>query len=137
MEYEEYEKLEKFKSSYHDLNKNKYKQHLFLFKKSKNNDLPIYISTKSLPKIYDKIYKEIERFPDYEYDNCIAYEMLIRTQEYLHATTKSTNEKIMILDKLGLDFEEANHIGFQKMNLVYKKSNNLGEKFHSNLVSTK
>ena len=78
MEYEEYEKLEKFKSSYHDLNKNKYKQHLFLFKKSKNNDLPIYISTKSLPKIYDKIYKEIERFPDYEYDNCIAYEMLIK-----------------------------------------------------------
>ena len=34
-----------------------------------------------LPKRSDSIYKEIEEFEDYEYSNCIAYEMAIRNKE--------------------------------------------------------
>jgi hypothetical protein len=34
-----------------------------------------------LPKLTDSIYKEIEEFEDYEYSNCIAYEMCIRNKE--------------------------------------------------------
>ncbi|MCT7545410.1 hypothetical protein N5T80_03655 [Aliarcobacter cryaerophilus] len=34
-----------------------------------------------LPKRSDLIYKEIEEFEDYEYSNCIAYEMCIRNKE--------------------------------------------------------
>ena len=34
-----------------------------------------------LPKRSDSIYKEIEEFEDYEYSNCIAYEMCIRNKE--------------------------------------------------------
>lgn len=33
------------------------------------------------PEIDDEIYKEIERFKEYEYTNCIAYEMAIRNKE--------------------------------------------------------
>lgn len=35
-----------------------------------------------LPKLTDRIYKEIEEFEDYEYSNCIAYEMCIRNKEF-------------------------------------------------------
>ena len=35
----------------------------------------------NLPKRTDVIYKEIESFEDYEYTNCIAYEMAIRNDE--------------------------------------------------------
>lgn len=34
-----------------------------------------------LPKRSDSIYKEIEEFEDYEFTNCIAYEMAIRNEE--------------------------------------------------------
>ena len=34
-----------------------------------------------LPKRSDSIYKEIEEFEDYEYSNCIAYEMCTRNKE--------------------------------------------------------
>ena len=34
-----------------------------------------------LPKRKDPIYKEIEEFKDYEFTNCIAYEMAIRNKE--------------------------------------------------------
>ena len=34
-----------------------------------------------LPKRSDLIYKEIEEFEDYEYSNCIAYEMCTRNKE--------------------------------------------------------
>ncbi len=36
---------------------------------------------KKLPKRTDDIYREIEQFKDYEYTNCIAYEMAIRSKE--------------------------------------------------------
>jgi len=34
-----------------------------------------------LPKRDDNVYKEIEAFEDYEYTNCIAFEMAIRNDE--------------------------------------------------------
>jgi hypothetical protein len=36
------------------------------------------------PKIDDEIYKEIESFEDYEYTNCIAYEMATRTNSFFN-----------------------------------------------------
>jgi len=36
------------------------------------------------PIIDDEIYKEIESFEDYEYTNCIAYEMAIRTNSFFN-----------------------------------------------------
>lgn len=36
-----------------------------------------------LPRRSDNIYKEIENFEDYEYTNCIAYEMAIRNDEVI------------------------------------------------------
>ena len=39
---------------------------------------------KELPKRSDLIYKEIEEFKDYEYTNCIAYEMAMRNEEIIN-----------------------------------------------------
>lgn len=47
----------------------------------------------SYPKIDDDIYKEIENFEDYEYINCIAYEMAIRSQNFIN-DFDITNEDI-------------------------------------------
>ncbi|PNV83258.1 MAG: hypothetical protein C0627_06985 [Sulfurimonas sp.] len=55
-----------------------------------------------LPKRDDNIYKEIEKFQDYELTECIAYEMAIRTplvKEYLELK-KSIKNKILELYKL-------------------------------------
>jgi hypothetical protein len=38
----------------------------------------------NLPKRSDSIYKEIESFKDYEFTNCIAYEMAIRNDEVIN-----------------------------------------------------
>lgn len=43
-----------------------------------------------LPKRSDPIYKEIEEFKDYEYTNCIAYEMAIRNKEVIKLKNKLT-----------------------------------------------
>lgn len=42
----------------------------------------MHFDSKELPKFTDKIYNEIKSFPDYDYLNSVAYEMLIRTSEY-------------------------------------------------------
>jgi hypothetical protein len=39
-----------------------------------------------------KIYEEINNFKDAEYIYCIAYEMLIRTDEYNYSTPKSQDK---------------------------------------------
>ena len=41
-----------------------------------------------LPKRSDSIYKEIEAFEDYEFTNCIAYEMAIRNKEVINICNK-------------------------------------------------
>ncbi len=47
---------------------------------------------RELPKRSDTIYKEIESFEDYEYTNCIAYEMAIRNYNFLNNIKKSVLE---------------------------------------------
>lgn len=46
----------------------------------------------NLPKRTDTIYKEIESFEDYEYTNCIAYEMMIRDVSYINKVKTTINE---------------------------------------------
>ena len=41
-----------------------------------------------LPRRSDSIYKEIEQFEDYEFTNCIAYEMMIRNKEVINLIYK-------------------------------------------------
>lgn len=48
----------------------------------------------SLPKRTDDIYKEIENFEDYEYTNCIAYEMAIRNKIVRDIKSKIINKEI-------------------------------------------
>lgn len=44
-----------------------------------------------LPKRSDSIYKEIETFENYEFTNCIAYEMAIRTNSFFSNTIKGVS----------------------------------------------
>ena len=51
-----------------------------------------------LPKLTDSIYKEIEEFEDYEYSNCIAYEMCIRNKEVKKILKSITNKRDEIIE---------------------------------------
>ncbi len=76
--------------------------------------LPIEIShelnlfdIRKLPRKDDKIYLEIKNFPDYDYLNSIAYEMVIRTSEYKKIQDdfefNNREEKIKECEQLGID----------------------------------
>jgi hypothetical protein len=96
---------------------------LFNTKFCKNGSF--YVDTKSLPRINDNIYREIERFPEYDYINSIAYEMLIRTNEFnaLHQNMDlSRNEKIKAYDKLGVDLKEIESYGYRKISSYYNQN---------------
>ena len=73
------------------------------------------------------IYKEIKKFKDAEYIYCIAYEMLIRTDEYnkLLQSYKSLRNK----SKYDMTNDE-----FSKLNNLIKQMNELGLKKTSFLV---
>ncbi|MCT7587036.1 hypothetical protein [Aliarcobacter butzleri] len=60
-----------------------------------------------LPKRSDLIYKEIEEFEDYEYSNCIAYEMCIRNKEVKKILKSITNKRDEIIEFFE-DYEEYN-----------------------------
>lgn len=60
-----------------------------------------------LPERIDPIYKEIESFEDYEYSNCIAYEMAIRNDE-VKRFIKMRNNFILDMD-IDIDGEEINN----------------------------
>ncbi|MGJ0336337.1 hypothetical protein [Aliarcobacter cryaerophilus] len=101
-----------------------------------------------LPKRSDSIYQEIENFEDYEYTNCIAYEMMIRCPEVLKDREWLVNEliplyhddkitkdelyEIFYLKDYGLDFFNLAHIdnlnrGFfdgKKISIEILKNNN-------------
>ena len=76
------------------------------------NDLYIEFNIKLPPNLKNrKIYEKIETFKDYEYIYCIAYEMLIRTDEYNSLLKKyddlmdiaikiPKNEEVVKLDNL-------------------------------------
>ena len=60
-----------------------------------------------LPKKSDSIYKEIEEFEDYEYSNCIAYEMCTRNKEVKKILKSITNKRDEIIEFFE-DYEEYN-----------------------------
>lgn len=82
------------------------------------------IDTNAFARIDNAIYQDIENFPEFDYDNSIAYEMLIRTHEYkqLQYDSSLTNdEKIQFYDKLGVDLQEIYNYAFKKSNFFSNK----------------
>ena len=55
-----------------------------------------------LPKRKDPIYKEIEEFKDYEFTNCIAYEMAIRNKQVI----KIFNNEILNIKSIDMRVEQ-------------------------------
>ena len=55
-----------------------------------------------LPKRKDPIYKEIEEFKDYEFTNCIAYEMAIRNKQVI----KIFNNEILNIKSIDMIVEQ-------------------------------
>lgn len=91
-------------------------------------DILSRIDTNAFARIDNAIYQEIENFPKFDYDNSIAYEMLIRTHEYKqlqYDSSLSNDKKIQLHDQLGVDLKEI-------YNYALKKSN-----FFSNQQTTK
>lgn len=90
------------------------------------------IDVKELPKIDDSIYQEIEHFPDYDYLNSIAYEMLIRTREYkvlVENVSEDREKRIKKFDQLGLDINDvydlkkiSNHYAPETANNTFSNS---------------
>lgn len=70
-----------------------------------------HFDARKLPKIDDPIYIDIENFPDYDYLNSVAYEMLVRTREYKglidNVSEYSYDERIKEFDQLGLDINDV------------------------------
>lgn len=103
---------EEFYDLYHK--EGKYKNSSFrhrkrsIFGNSNNLNNSGYSPFSKLSRIDEQKYKDIESLPDNDYRNSIAYEMLIRTDEYFLAKSPelSKEEKISILDKLGISYEE-------------------------------
>ena len=106
-----------------------------------------------LPKRSDLIYKEIEEFEDYEFTNCIAYEMAIRNKEvqkviidFDKCISIDSNEYFELVNKLenffiplGEDYiniEENEEITFKVLGGLYLEypfiNNELREKHNYN-----
>ena len=72
-----------------------------------------------LPKLTDSIYKEIEEFEDYEYSNCIAYEMCIRNKE-----VKKLKKRYKHIEKDYIDFinsiKSIDDLGINLGNNIFK-----------------
>ena len=70
-----------------------------------------HYDVRKFPKNDDPIYIEIENFPDYDYLNSLAYEMLIRSIEYKRLLSKfsdlSRDELRNKFDKLGIDINDV------------------------------
>jgi len=92
-----------------------------------------HFDARKLPKIDDPIYIEIENFPDYDYLNSVAYEMLVRTIEYKglvdNISEYSHDERIKKFDQLGLDINDvfdlkkiSKHYGLDKGNDTFSNS---------------
>jgi len=108
---------EEFEEKYHNQN-NDNKRHIrkirpipFVnIKKEEKAEVFLYVDTLDLPRIWNPIYRKIEKLPDYDYINSIAYEMLTRTDQYkqiINNIKSSVEDRVKILDKLGVDFYEV------------------------------
>ena len=80
-----------------------------------------YLDAKTMPRLHNKIYQEIENFPNYDYLNSIAYEMLVRTSEYMslrdNSDSYNTQERISRCDQLGIDIHDI--YNFKKISEYY------------------
>ncbi len=106
-----------------------------------------------LPKRSDSIYKEIEQFEDYEFTNCIAYEMAIRNKEvqkviidFHKCYSKNSSEYFELVNKLEnfciplgeeyVDIEENEEITFKVLGGLHLEypfiSNELRENYDYN-----
>lgn len=82
------------------------------------------IDTNDFARIDNTIYQEIENFPEFDYDNSIAYEMLIRTHDYKqlqYDSSLSNDKKIQLHDKLGVDLQEIYNYASKKSNFFSNK----------------
>jgi len=70
-----------------------------------------HFDAKKLPRLNNNIYEEIKKFPDYDYLNSIAYEMLIRSDKYQNLKQNtgdiSNDEMIKEFDQLGIDINDV------------------------------
>jgi hypothetical protein len=108
------DEYEEFEEKYH--NAEKYKKYRSVLQKLPfintkfNMDVLSGFDTNNFARINSPIYQEIERFPKHDYDNSIAYEMLIRTHEYKrleYDNSLTSDEKIKAYGKLGIDLHEV------------------------------
>lgn len=69
-----------------------------------------HYDVRELPRISTPKYVEIENFPDYDYLNSVAYEMLVRTVEYKELVKNiseyNDDERVKKCDQLGLDIKD-------------------------------
>lgn len=110
--------LEMFRKKYdetYNINYNPYAIHPFIdqiYLSKPNFWDDKHFDAKDLPRLNNKIYHEIQNFPDYDYLNSIAYEMLIRTAEYQNlrdniSNKYSNDERVVRFDKLGIDINDV------------------------------
>lgn len=116
-EYEEFEK--KYDKTQEDTQYRSVFQKLPFLNTKLNMDTLSSFDTNAFAKIDHEIYQEIENFPERDYDNSIAYEMLIRTHEYKrleYDNSLTSDEKIKAYDRLGIDLQEVYNFGLKKLN---------------------
>lgn len=104
---------EQFYNEYYNIQENenksvRHKRSLRYGFSNKKDSLGRYYSISRLPKIHDIKYEAIKFLSYNNYRNSIAYEMLIRTNEYIEAKNSiiSKEEKEERFDKLGLSYYE-------------------------------
>lgn len=127
MKNDEYEEFEK---KYHEAES--YKQYRSVLQKLPflntkfNMDVLSSFDTNTFARIDNAIYQEIENFPKRDYNNSIAYEMLIRTHEYkklAYDNCLTSDEKIKAYDRLGVDLQEVHSFIFKKSNFFSNQQN--------------
>lgn len=94
-----------------------------------------------LPKRDDAIYKEIESFEDYEFTNCVAYEMMIRNPQFLKDREYLKTELISLFhqDKITKDdlwkFSDEKDYGVSFFDMAHTDNLNRGF-FTPNTITT-
>lgn len=101
-----------------------------------------------LPKRNDNIYKEIESFEDYEYTNCIAFEMAIRNDEVkklldktnLFNTIKRATQNEVIdshFDNILLSTKERKDVAFELSKYGFNHKECVMHNLHKNMANIK
>jgi hypothetical protein len=88
-----------------------------------------------LPKRSDSIYQEIENFEDYEYTNCIAYEMNIRTDEFINITNR-LKEKIKNNFDILITFNDFATKNGKIDYILFEKVSNIMDEIENLLIKT-